>query len=144
VISIFAEVQLFKDWVPLTKVSDLIGEVSYLRKSLYFRYGVMWPFTSREIFMQGCGLVMKDEQACCMALSSVEGESWLGYPAVRDKKTVEIDIKKAFIIMNPIGTNLTKLRIIINLDPHIDYIPQRIMNYAMKNMLGVYLGYIQK
>jgi hypothetical protein len=87
VVSIFAEVQLLKEWVPLTKVSDLIGEVSHLRKAIYFKYGLSWPFTSREIFLQGCGLVMKEERACCMALSSVQGSSWLGYPTVRDKKT---------------------------------------------------------
>jgi len=77
-----------------------------------------------------------------MALSSVDGNSWMGNRTERDKKLVEIDIKKAFVMMQPIGPNLTKLRIIANVDPHIDYIPQRIMNYAMKNMLGVYLGYI--
>lgn len=97
--------QLFKEWVPLTKQSDLVGEVSPLRKMVYFRYGLSWPFTSREIFMQGCGMVLKEEKACCMALSSVEGSKWLGFPAQRDPKLVEIDVKKAFVVMNPLGTN---------------------------------------
>lgn len=76
--SILAEVQLFKDWIPLNKQSDIIGEVSHLKKAAYFRFGLPWPFASREILVQACGLILKEERACCLTLSSIEGDSWLG------------------------------------------------------------------
>jgi hypothetical protein len=41
--AILGEVQLFKNWIPMTKQTDIIGEVSHLRKMAYFRMALPWP-----------------------------------------------------------------------------------------------------
>lgn len=37
VLSIIAEVELFKEWIPITPVSDIIKELTFSRKSIYLR-----------------------------------------------------------------------------------------------------------
>ena len=49
------------------------------------------------------------------------------------------DIHKAFIYAEVIDENNCRLKMIINADPHIDYIPKALMNWALKNVIGVFL-----
>ena len=36
------------------------------------------------------------------------------------------------------------MKMICNADPHLDYIPQKLINWALKNVIYVYLSYIGK
>lgn len=49
--SVLAEVELFKDFVPTIQQSNLLASVSHLRKLVYFKNGLPWPFNNREIFL---------------------------------------------------------------------------------------------
>ena len=51
IFTILAECQLFKDWIPMTKKSEVLGSVSHLRKMAYFRQNLLWPMSDREIFL---------------------------------------------------------------------------------------------
>jgi hypothetical protein len=42
--AVLGEAQLFKNWIPMMKQSDMVAEVSYLRKLAYFRVKLPWPF----------------------------------------------------------------------------------------------------
>lgn len=42
--AIMGEAQLFSKWVPMMKQSDMVAEVSHLRKLAYFRISLPWPF----------------------------------------------------------------------------------------------------
>ena len=142
-LAVLAEVQLFKDWIPMMKESEPLGEVSHLRKLAYLKNNLPWPFTDREIFIQACGIVLKEERACILTLSSAEGDSWFGTPIHRDPKCVTFDMHKAFIYTKAISPNECVLKMIVNADPHLDYIPQKLINFGMKNVIGVFLRYIQ-
>jgi hypothetical protein len=50
-VAVIGEVQLFKKWVPLMRQSDLLADVSYLRKFMYFRNAMPWPMKSRECYV---------------------------------------------------------------------------------------------
>jgi hypothetical protein len=41
-----------------------------------------------------------------------------------------------------LGENRCMMKMICNADPHMDYIPQKLINWALKNVIYVYLGYI--
>ena len=69
--ALLSEVQLFKNWIPMIKQSDLVGEVSHLRKLAYFRANLPWPFEQRECFIQACGVILKEENAAVLSMSSV-------------------------------------------------------------------------
>lgn len=140
--AVLAEVQLFKDWIPMTKKSELLGEVSHLRKLAYIRNNLPWPFTDREIFIQACGILLKEEKACILTLSSAEGDSWFGTPITRDPKCVTFDMHKAFMYTKAISPTECVLKMIVNADPHLDYIPQKLINWGMKNVIGVFISYI--
>ena len=143
--AVLAEVQLFKSWIPITKKSDLIGEVSHLRKLAYFRNNLPWPFSDREITLQACGIALKEDKACILTMSSVESDEWFGKKIThKDPKCVTTEIHKAFIYAKAIDKNRSVIKMIVNADPHLDYIPQKLINWAMKNVIGVFLKQIQK
>lgn len=50
-LSLLAEVQLFKDWIPFMRLSDLEGEKSPFRKLAHFICKLPWPFKAREIYL---------------------------------------------------------------------------------------------
>jgi hypothetical protein len=68
--SILGEAQLFKEWIPLMKQSDIVAEVSHLRKLAYFRCNMPWPLSPREIYLQASGLIIKEENAAVLTMSS--------------------------------------------------------------------------
>ena len=92
--------------------------------------------------MQGCGIVLKEEKACVMTLNSVEGDSWFGHKINRTEKLVTTDIHKALIYITQESDNSARMKMIINADPHLDYIPQKLLNFGLKNVIGVFLRLI--
>ena len=58
-----------------------------------------------------------------LAMSSVVGDSWLGNEIERNKKYVTTDIHKAFIYAKRLSDERCLMKMVINADPHIDYIP---------------------
>ncbi len=77
-------------------------------------------------------------------MSSIFEDSWLGHKIQRDPKNVTTDIHKAFIYSKSLGDDKCLLKMVVNADPHLDYIPQRILNWGLKNVIGVWLHLIQK
>jgi len=75
------------------------------------------------MFIQACGVLLKEENACVLLMSSVEEEEWLGQKIKRDPKHVTTDIHKAFIYTKSLSPDKCLLKMVINADPHLDYIP---------------------
>lgn len=68
--TIISEVQLFKNFIPLMKQSDIVGEVSPLRKMVYFRQYLPWPLKQRECFLTATGTVLKETNAAVLSMST--------------------------------------------------------------------------
>lgn len=49
--SVLCEVELFKEWIPITKESKVMYDLSHLRKMAYFKNNLPFPFANREIFL---------------------------------------------------------------------------------------------
>lgn len=90
--------------------------------------------------------MLKEEQACVLTMSSAKGDNWLGTKLNRNPSYVTTDVHKAFIYAKPVGDDNKKciMKMIMNADPHIDYIPQTLINWGLKNVIGVFIGFIQK
>lgn len=123
----------------MTKKSEIVASVSHLRKLAYFRMGLLWPMSDREMFLQACGIALKKEKACILTLSSFKGDDWFGTKLQRNPKYVENDIHKAFIYAKAIDQNRCVIRKIVNADPHLDLIPQKLINWGIKNVIGIFL-----
>lgn len=89
-------------------------------------------------------MILKDENAAVLSMSTVDGESWLGTPIQDNKDYVTVDIHRAFIYAKILEEDKCLMKMIVNADPHIDYIPQKLINWALKNIIGVFLNMIVK
>ena len=76
--TVLGEVELFKDWIPITKESRMMFEISHLRKMAYIKNNLPFPFSNREIFLSACGFLLKEKKACVLTMSSVKDNIWLG------------------------------------------------------------------
>jgi|LauGreDrversion4_2_1035121.scaffolds.fasta_scaffold196614_2 hypothetical protein len=54
--SILAEAQLYNQWVPMTRKSEVIASVSHFRKAGLFEYSLPWPLYPRSMLIQACGM----------------------------------------------------------------------------------------
>jgi hypothetical protein len=79
-----------------------------------------------------------------ISLSSVFGDSWLKFNLKRDKKYIPFDVHKALIYGKMLGDNKCIMKLIINVDPHIDKIPKVFINWAMKSVVGMALNKFKK
>ena len=81
----------------MVKHSELVGEVSHLRKLAHFIANLPWPFNKREVFIRACGLILKEENAAVLSMCSIKESEWLGVPVVRNPSLVAFDVHRAFI-----------------------------------------------
>jgi hypothetical protein len=51
IVAVGTEAQLFKEWFPMMKQSDIVYEVSLFRKLVYFRNSLPWPMKQRESYL---------------------------------------------------------------------------------------------
>jgi hypothetical protein len=106
IVTIMAEVGSFKDWLPITPVSEVIKEVTPLRKLLYLQNQLQWPFWPREIFLEGAAYVLKEEKALGLSMESVKENSWFGHEIQRNNETfVETHINKGFTFVQYLSEN---------------------------------------
>lgn len=75
-------------------------------------------------------------------MSTVSQDSWLGTPIALNKDFVKLDIHKALIKAKVLSESTCQIKIVMNADPHIDYIPQSLFNWGLKNIFGVFLKYL--
>ena len=54
--AVLAEAQLYKEWIPMTKKSEVIGNASHFRKCAEFEYKLPFPFYPRSMFVGACGI----------------------------------------------------------------------------------------
>ena len=121
----------------------MLGQVSNFRKCAEFEYKMPWPMYPRSMFIGACGIQLADEDACILTMSSIPGSSWLGKDIKRDPNHVCIDVHKAAFYVKSIGENRQMLKIISNADPHLDYIPKRLINFGLRSVCGVFLNRLE-
>ena len=84
--SVIAEAQTFKEWIPLLYKSDITHEVSHFRKTGEFAVTVPWPFYNRSVYIQVSAMPVKTDDAIIINMKTIEGDMWLGKKIVKDEK----------------------------------------------------------
>ncbi len=105
IIQVLGEVGHLNQWVPITPESTVLHEVSYLRKLVKMRNSLSFPFTHREIFLEGSCFVMEEEKAVAITMNSVKDDNWMGYKLQRDANLVTTDVNKGILYVKPLGDN---------------------------------------
>ena len=84
-----------------------------------------------------------EENACILTMSSITGDSWLGHEIKRDPNMVAVDVHKAAFYVKSLAEDRQLLKIIVNADPHLDYIPKRLINFGLRSVCGVFLNRLE-
>jgi len=77
-IAVMAEIDLFKEWVPDTEISEIIKEVTPLRKSIYMVNTLPWPMWRRELFIEAGSYVLKEQKAIGVSIETIRTDTWFG------------------------------------------------------------------
>lgn len=95
----------------------------------------------REMFLEGSGVIMKEENAAALVMRTVEPEfdKWANYEIKRGQGgLVTADINTGFIYLKKKAENQCEFKMVFDIDNHIDFIPQRLIDYSMKKIIGVF------
>lgn len=55
---------------------------------------------------------------------------------------MHLDIEKALIEAKVVSESKCRMKMVINIDPHIDYIPTSLFNKGLKNFFSVFLNFL--
>ena len=77
-LAVFAEAQLFNQWVPLNRRSEILRKVTNFRQAAEFEFKLPWPLSNRTFQLQACGIALPVENGAILTLSSIQSETWLG------------------------------------------------------------------
>lgn len=76
------------------------------------------------MFIEGSAFVIRDANAFCVALASTAVENWFGHDIKRNSESViEAHLNKAFFYVTKVGTNKYLVKVMLNVDVHLPFVP---------------------
>ena len=121
---ICGEVDYFKDWLPITPVSEILKSLTPFRKIMYIRNSLQWPFWHREIFVEAGAFVIPGKRALGLSMETYRENDWHGYQLQREpEKYVETHINRGFLFVEYINDECCLVKALINIDIHLEMIP---------------------
>ena len=140
VITVLSDVEQFKKWVSVITHSQVLHEVSLLRKLTCLKAELPKPFSNRQLVVQASGHIIEDECAVVVAMSSISvGSQWLNNYQIplslAGKNQVMVDVKGSHAHIQPLTPNKTLVRMLFSGDPKLDYVPQTLINWAIKSIV---------
>ena len=88
------------------------------------------------MFFQGSAIFIPDKSQICLIMRSIDDESYFGHKIEKDSEKVTTHIHKAFGLMTSLGENRNRVQFITNIDVHLDYVPQTLINWGLTNLSG--------
>jgi len=83
-----------------------------------------------------------------LAISSFNpNESWLNkydLPTHVTKKLVTLDVQNSFALVKPVREGTTQVQIMLTSDPKMDFVPQTLVTWAIKNFAYSFLAQIKQ
>ena len=62
----------------------------------------------------------------------------------RDPEICAVDVHKAAFYAKSLGEDRQLLKIIGNADPHLDYIPKRLINFGLRSVCSTFLSLLER
>eukprot|EP00347_Sterkiella_histriomuscorum_P011191 403373399 len=146
VLSLFGEMDMFKDWFPNVTDAKIIHKVTEYRGMHICKQNMQWPMWPRDMIFQVSGMYDRKNLACLSVLKSLdEGETFFNIPAPKTAEGhVRIDIKRGYHYFQRIDDNKTRYVTIFNTDPKLQLMPNWFMNFVMTKICYKMLVLIQK
>ena len=70
-LSLFAEVDLYANWMPKVKQCKLLKNHTRFRKTLYCEMNLPWPFHNRDGIIHGYGTTLPDQKAVILVIRTL-------------------------------------------------------------------------
>lgn len=80
----------------------------------------------------------------CVNLESINTEEYLGYKIQKNPNLVTTHINKGFVTVEKVSAEKSYMQVLINIDIHLDYIPERIFNFGAVNICSQIIDFIKK
>jgi len=139
--SLIMEIDLFHLWIPRFLNMGLlycneIARVNKFKKIGHLEIGLPWPLKNRDIVCMGFGVDLLDKGQIMIAVYSINECPDYDLPKAKSK-TPRMEIIEAGCLITPLGEDQTKVELIGHFDPKVDYIPEKLTNWVMKEMIAV-------
>lgn len=142
---VVAEAELFKDWVPLVKLSEISFRVTHFRQFGHFSVWLPPPLDNRAVFVQVSGLKLADDEFF-LTVTSVPQQQLFGHPINRVKKTVYCDVFNSHFHVQVLDKTTGRLVVTsnINIDPKMKNIPNSLITFVMQKVVIYITNKIEK
>eukprot|EP01084_Bolivina_argentea_P017661 32951_1 len=150
ILAIFFEMDLISNWMPLSKETYEIKQLSLYTKCGYARIGAFWPIKDRECVIFGFGIDdLKKNNKLLIYFDSndklhknILNKFNIKLPKIENGR-VRIDINIGGMLLEKVNQNKTKMSVVWNVDPKV-YIPATLLNWFTGQFAGIFLSSIVK
>ena len=148
-LSMLHEVDLFSKWIPTysflgLQFARLVAHPSATELIVHLNVNVPWPFTNRYCFFHCDGIdCMDDPEGAQIGVILNNLTSEADYNIV-DEGTKTHFHPPSGVLLTPLGEGKTKVQIVVNLDPQIAFIPDWLIDIAVRNLAYLIMLQIRK
>ncbi|CAI2374095.1 unnamed protein product [Moneuplotes crassus] len=137
------EIDLYKQWFPKVKGTEVKAKDGEFRKLVYQELEFPCPFSNRDLVMNVVGCILPEQNALCSICKSEES-SWYGNngPAPIDG-IVRMKLHNSFSYLQILNDDETLLRVMINIDFKLKFVPDWLINYFIVPRLSEWIENIK-
>lgn len=92
-LAIFAEVDLFKNWIPKLDYVRELTKVTNFRRILHYSFKMPLIIANRDFVCSAVGNIDKKRKAVVFTLNTVQSGTYFGIPIPGPGKCVRVDMK---------------------------------------------------
>jgi len=135
VIAMFSESDLFKEWMPNVIYTEPVKELSHYRRLHHIKQHMPWPVANRDMVVRTSGMFEPEDKSLICVMKSVTEPTFFGATIPPpDKGHVRMNIERGYHYFKYLGVNKTKYIGIMNVDPNLPMVPDKFINYLVKNI----------
>eukprot|EP00455_Lapot_gusevi_P044404 TRINITY_DN5540_c0_g1_i4.p1 TRINITY_DN5540_c0_g1~~TRINITY_DN5540_c0_g1_i4.p1 ORF type:complete len:368 (-),score=52.47 TRINITY_DN5540_c0_g1_i4:243-1247(-) len=138
VIPMFNEVDLIPNILSLLPLTACrLKQVSRFRQLVYFKAGLMWPVSDRDVALEGHGFDLLEDGMVVCQIRGVEQDTCpvpdVVIPAPPPSCT-RLGMGLCGAVLYPMSPDCVELHVVFNIDPKIAYIPDYFLNWVTRKL----------
>lgn len=143
-LSLFSETDLYSSWIKMMKNCQEIGNPTLFRRMIRYEVSMPWPIHTREVVLRGLGFPVRSRKSALVVVKSIETESFLGIDIPRNPDMVRFRVHNACIEVKYLGPSSTKITILMWADSYLRLIPNWLLKWFAKKIVGIFMDSVRK
>lgn len=136
-VTLLYEADLYKDLLWFVERSEILAETGRLRRAAHFQLYAPFPLSPRDAVVYGFAVDGLDEDGCILVCSrSLRESDGIPIPPITQDndngKVVRANIHISGYELTPMGTDVTRVRFIFNIDPQLPFLPSPLINWSSR------------